>query len=277
VGLRPDFKPPPSALTGSRVVGPDFVLPLVPAREVTGVVRDVATRKPLAGISIRGQADLRDSPVYGYLVLPDVRAVTDAEGKYVLDGLHLGKKYVLLADPPPGAGPLHRFAACKDEALGAGPLRVDFDLPRGVVLTGKIKDRVTGKPVFGHVFYRPLWSNKWVEGHPDYVFLGIAPWYNDAEAWTEDGRFKLTVPPGPGILHAHALEGEYLHARLAAEDDNEEVLMENFDSSKVFRTSGQGGHFRPSHFNAYRVLRIPADARAFTADLTVDPGREKRK
>jgi RNA polymerase sigma factor (sigma-70 family) len=271
VALRPDFHPAPSALTGSRVFGPEFTLPLVPAVRIVGMVRDAVTRKPLAGVRILGQVDLRGTSVSGYLVLPDIATVTDAEGKYGLDGLPITKQYVLVADPKRGDGPVHRFAVRKDETLGVGPLTADFDLPRGVVLTGHLKDRKTGKPVLGHVFYRPLWSNKWVEDHPDYTFPGIAPMYTDADGFTDaNGRFQLTVLPGPGILHVHALEGEYRKTKLAPEDDNDEILLEE-GSGKVFKTSGQGGHFSPSHFHAYRVLRIPADARSFSADVTLEP------
>jgi hypothetical protein len=273
VALRADFKPaPPVALTDSRVFGPQFTLPLVPALPIAGVVRDAVTRKPLAGVRVVGQVDLSDRMPYGYLNLPDVGTVTDAEGKYVLDGLPIVKKYVLLAHPRPGDGLVHRYALRKDESLGAGPLRADFDLPRGVVLTGRVKDRKTGLPVFGHVFYEPLWSNRWVEGHADYAAPGIAPRYAEAEGETDaDGRFKLTVLPGPGVLHVQALEHAYLPAKLAAEDDNDEVTLEELDQ-KVFRTTGQGGHASPSQLSGYRVLRIPDGTKALTADVTVDPG-----
>jgi hypothetical protein len=273
VVLRADFTPaPPVALTDSRVFGPAFTLPLVPALPIAGVVRDAATRKPLAGVRVLGQVDLRDSTPYGYLNLSDVGTVTDAEGKYVLDGLPMVKKYILLAQPKPGDGLVHRYALCRDEALGVGPLRMDFDLPRGVVLTGQVKDRKTGKPVFAHVFYQPLWSNRWVEGHPDYAAPGIAPRYTDAEAETDaGGRFRLTALPGAGVLHVQALERAYLPATLAPEDDNAEVILEEV-GRKAFRTTGQGGHTSPSQLSAYRVLRIPDGAKAFTADATVDPG-----
>src|SRR5262249_24078502 len=45
-----------------------------------------------------------------------------------------------------------------------------------------------------------------------------------------------------------------------------------FGSLKTFKTGGQGGGFGPRNLNAYRVLRVPADAREFGADVTVDPG-----
>jgi hypothetical protein len=102
----------------------------------------------------------------------------------------------------------------------------------------------------------------------------------DPAAWTDaDGRFTLTVVPGPGILHAqvlgHETERQYVLARLAPEDDTNEIVHKDFGSFKTFRTSGQGGGFGPMNLNAYRVLRIPADARTFRSDVTVDPGVDR--
>jgi protocatechuate 3,4-dioxygenase beta subunit len=279
VVVRPDFQPAGGNATGSPVLGPEFTLPLTPAVPVSGVVRDAA-KKPLAGVRVRGQVDLSDSDLNGWLVLPDLETVTDAEGRYVLDGLPKAKKYVFLADPKPGEPSTHHFVVHDDGAPGIAPVTVDFDLPRGVVLTGRITDMKTGKPVRGCVFYRPLWSNKWVEEHPGYDSPGLGPWYADAQNWTDaDGRFTLTVVPGPGILHAqvlgHDTERDYALARLAPEDDTDEIVHKQFGEFKTFKTSGQGGGFGPMNLNAYRVLRIPADARTFNSDVTVDPGVDR--
>src|SRR5262249_9026667 len=157
----------------------------------------------------------------GYLILPEVVAVSDAQGRYTLDGLPKAKKYVLVADPKPGDGPVHLFAVRNGDQPGFDAVTADFDLPRGVVLTGRITDRKTGRPVRGYLFYRPLWSNKWVEEHPDYKTPGIAPFSHEESAWTDaEGRYKLTALPGPGILHVQVLdhdsERDYLLARLAS-------------------------------------------------------------
>jgi RNA polymerase sigma factor (sigma-70 family) len=277
VPIRPDFKPAEGGITGSPVLGPDFTLPLAPSKTVTGVVRDAATKKPLAGVRVLGQVDQRDDFRPGWLILPDVEAVTDAEGRYTLDGLPRTKKYVLAASPKAGEGPVHGFATCGDDKPERAAVTADFDLPRGAVLTGRITDQKTGKPVRGYVFYRPLWSNKWVDEHPVYDGPGIAPWAADEHGWTDaDGRFKVTAVPGPGLLHVQVLghdgEREYTNARLAPEDDTDEIVHKNSGIPGMFKARGQGGMFGPRNLNAYRVLRIPADAKTFTADATVDPG-----
>jgi RNA polymerase sigma factor (sigma-70 family) len=277
VPIRPDFKPAEGGITGSPVLGPDFALPLAPSKTVTGVVRDAATKKPLAGVRVLGQVDQNEDFRPGWLILPDVETVTDAEGRYTLDGLPRTKKYVLTASPKAGEGPVHGFATCADDKPERAAVTADFDLPGGVVLTGRITDKKTGKPVRGYVFYRPLWSNKWVDEHPVYGSHGIAPWAADEHGWTDaDGRFKLTAVPGPGLLHVQVLGDEaergYVVAKLAPEDDTDEIVHKNSGFRHLFKTRGQGGMFGPTSLNAYRVLRIPADAKTFTADATVDPG-----
>ncbi len=276
VPIRAEFKPAPGGFTGSPVVGPEFTLPMSPAKPISGVVRD-AEGKPLPGTRVAGCSELSDTFRSGWLILPDVETVTDAQGRYTLDGLRKGKKYVLVAAPKAGDGSIHQFVQKEDDGPGFAPLRADFDLPRGVVLTGRITDKRTGEPVRGHVFHRPLWSNKWVEKNPGFDSRGLAPWASEWEAWTDaDGKFKLTVTPDTGILHIQVLDHdtgrEYALAKLAPEDDNEEVVHKGIPEMKLFKTTGQGGMFGPANLNAYRVLRIPADAKAFTADVTVDPG-----
>src|SRR5207244_1805559 len=80
----------------------------------------------------------------------------------------------------------------------------------------------------------------------------------------------------PGLLHVQVLghggEREYILAKLAPEDDTDEIVHKNTGIPGMFKTRGQGGMFGPSNLNAYRVLRIPDDAKAFAVDATVDPG-----
>ncbi len=275
VAVRPEFKPAPGGITGSLVFGPEFTLPLAPSKPITGVVRD-ADGKPLAGVRVAGHKAFTDSAPSGWLILPDVEAFTDAEGRYTLDGLGKAKRYALVADPKPGVGPAHAFAIPADDAPGYAAIRADFDLPHGVVLTGRLTDKRTGEPVRGHVFYRPLAGNTWLRKHPVYDPPTMAPHPADADAWTDnDGRFRLTAVPGEGVLHVqvlgHRREREYTMAKLAPEDDNDDVVAWQ-GVQKVFNTRGPRAGYGPHNLNAYRVLRIPADAKAFTADVSLDPG-----
>src|SRR5262249_40364134 len=147
VAIRPDLKPLPGTVNGTPVLGPTFTLPLTPSTPITGVVRDTA-KKPLAGVAVRGMVDLNDATdLRGWLIPSQVEAVTDARGRYTLVGLPKGKNYVLVASPKAGEGPVHTFASVRDRTPGSVTLTADFELPRGVVLTGRITDKKTGKPV----------------------------------------------------------------------------------------------------------------------------------
>jgi hypothetical protein len=98
----------------------------------------------------------------------------------------------------------------------------------------------------------------------------------DAETWTDsEGRFQLTAVPGPGIVFVWS-ERPYLPSKLAAEDDNDDLVHLDYDGVKVFKTSAPDQEWRPDSVNAHRVVRIPADAPAFTADLTVAAGVQRR-
>jgi hypothetical protein len=275
VPLRADFEPASGGFTGSLVVGSKFTLPLAPSKLITGVVRDEATNKPLPGVHIRGQVDLNDDTRFlnSWVILPEVETITDAEGRYTLDGLPKGGNYILAASPKAGDGIVHGFISRRDNVIGATPIRGDFALPRGIVLTGQITDRKTGKGVRGYVFYRPLESNPWEDEHPITGSPGIGPWVSDMGSWTDvEGRFRLTAEPGAGILHVQVLDRpEYEMGKLAKEDDTDEIVEKTGVMQGMFRTRGQGGHFGIMNVNNYRVLRIPAGAKAFTADVTVEP------
>ncbi len=278
VPLRPDFKPPPGVTFGTPFLGPVFTLPLKPSKPVHGVVRDSAG-KPLAGVRVLGYAIESVSGPRGIFVLPQVETVTDAQGRYLLDGLPQANRYSLLADPKPGLGPTHQFSTRTNDAPGLAPLTADFALPSGVVLTGRLTDGKTGRPVRGFVFYCPLLSNAWLKQHPGYDDPNPAPSPQEGETWTDgEGRFRLTAVPGPGLLHVQVLGHEkgrsYLLAKLAPEDDNDEIIRK-LGGFQYFQTSGRSNFLGPDDLNAYRMLRIPADAKAFTADLTVDPGVQR--
>ncbi len=215
-------------------------------------------------------------------------AVTNARGEYLLDGLPGAKKYHLLIDPEAGAGSVHRFATLSNETAGFAALPADFELPRGVVVTGRITDKKTGKPIRAAVSCNPLESNKWLKEHPDYdashpdydAIQCFELGWNSADAQVKtdaEGRYKLTAVPGPGILHVRILSlaaaQEYLPAKIAPEDDTDEIVQK-VRQQPVFKTTGpsSGLSIDPLWLHAYRVLRIPADVKAIPMDVTVSRG-----
>jgi protocatechuate 3,4-dioxygenase beta subunit len=155
-----------------------------PGRTATGTVRDRRTGKPLAGITVV------DDMGHG-------RAVTDQEGRYSLPGLPRVSAYELYAA---GGKGLPYFDAVRSVAAGPGgePVRADFELERGLVMTGRATEKGTGRPLRGRVFYAPLPGNP---HHDEYQRLSkIGLKVSDWGTVQPDGSFALLGVPGPAVL-----------------------------------------------------------------------------
>jgi RNA polymerase sigma factor (sigma-70 family) len=167
---------------GQRTYGASFDHVALASRPVRGVVRDKATGKPLAGVSVGHYSG--DWP----------GALTDKEGRYELLGLVKGPHYSLVVKPPDGLY-FQRGVRFEDTA-GLGPLSGDIELVRGLTVRGRVTDKETGKPVAGaRVDYHPIGGNAYV----DKLLRGS--WDPRSETTTgADGSYALTVMPGPGVI-----------------------------------------------------------------------------
>src|SRR5262249_21163949 len=119
-----------------------------PCKPVVGVVRDQDTGRPIAGAVVETY-QLAGRPHAGE---PSVRAVTARDGRYRLTGLPKEDGHPLRAARPAGQPYLTAERRVADSP-GLEPVTVDFELKRGVWLSGKVTDKVTGKPVYCQVQY----------------------------------------------------------------------------------------------------------------------------
>jgi RNA polymerase sigma factor (sigma-70 family) len=168
-----------------------------PGKAITGTVRDKQTSKPLAGIRVA--CPMTPSWIW---------ATTDAEGRYRLTGVPKRNQYWV------GAGGLPYFNCTRldvSDTPGLEPIAVDFALERGVVVQGKLVDKITGKPVRGRVNYIALPDNPNLK---DFTDLGKPQMLtSDPGKAKADGSFTVVAVPGPGLLCARADEdGHYLPA-----------------------------------------------------------------
>jgi protocatechuate 3,4-dioxygenase beta subunit len=158
--------------------GPSFehvVTRAVTRPTIEGVVRE-SGGKPVAEASI---------------TTAGASAVTDAKGHYRLAGMRAGLEgYLLQVNAPrelPLIGRWVRITPTPDRK----PMRVDVELTRGVVVTGRVYDKATGKGVRDcSVRFSPAPDNK--AGKTE----GLALYGSSGE----DGRFRLVTIPGPGAL-----------------------------------------------------------------------------
>src|SRR5206468_2983262 len=75
-----------------------------------------------------------------------------------------------------------------DATEGLAPILLDIDLARGIVVTGRIIDKVTGKGVRGGIRFAPLPENKFFGKKPGYDSYKFERLMTGSEA---DGRFRL--------------------------------------------------------------------------------------
>jgi RNA polymerase sigma factor (sigma-70 family) len=270
---RPGFDPRPVNAAGSGTGQPppllyantfDYVA--VPARIVEGIVREAGTGKPLAGVSVHALGDYRSGAL----------TTTDAKGHYLLAGLPKGKDYNIYAEPPKDSPLLPRMIRPADDGA-LGPLPCDIELARGVVVTGRVIDRATGKGVKGGIRYAPLADNK---------FFGKKPGYDSYryERFTHEvdfqGRFRIVVIPGAGVLMAQAypdgpkLNGVLIKPYKQAEFDaaeRERVKVAENDGSRRYNAAGNSLEFLDTE-NAVKVLDLREGAPPTTCDLFVERG-----
>jgi RNA polymerase sigma factor (sigma-70 family) len=161
----------------------------LPSKPITGTVRDRATGKPLAGITVV-------SAMYN-----NRWTRTDDKGQYRIVGAAKHDRYSVSAGSAPY---LNSTKMDIPDTPGLEPLVVDFELDRGVAIKGRLTDKVTGRPVTGHLNYIPLPDNPNLK---NFVELGKLQIIASDEAQARaDGSFTVTAIPGPGILAVRAFD-----------------------------------------------------------------------
>ena len=164
-----------------RTYGATFQHVANPVRIIAGTVRDKATGQPLAGVHIATWG-----PTY-------VDAFSDKDGKYQLVGLSKGRDLDLTAwlwGERKNSLPYLTTTKRAMDKPGLEPLTVDFELVRGVVLHGRLTDKVTGKPVGGAmIHYAAFKDNPHVAC---FAFLGNP-------AFPDSGRSA----DGPHLMQTH--------------------------------------------------------------------------
>jgi RNA polymerase sigma factor (sigma-70 family) len=250
-GVAPPDRPRPQV----PLYGSTFTHVAVPCKPILGVVRDKASGKPLAGVTVRRPFTRDDDP--------QAWADTDKDGRYRLTGLPRGT-HTLRVEPPAGMPYLATEVRVSADEPGITPVTFDIELPRHPTVRGRVTDRATGKPVAARVEYRPLARNPSLKASP---LLAQPRWgsHPPSAGTDRDGRFTLPALPGPGALLVRA-EGDYLPARLGKADrapgvaDKEDPEL--IDCRPLLAW--------PGDFHAYRL--IDARGEEVRIDVTLTPG-----
>jgi RNA polymerase sigma factor (sigma-70 family) len=209
-----------------------------PGKPIVGTVREKGSGRPLAGITVF-------SAQYEH-----VTAQTDAQGHYRIEGAGKHKTYWVSAE---GCAYFNATKMEVPDTPGVEPLVVDFELERGLLVRGRVTDRVTGKPVRGHVGWLALADNPHVK---DFSSLGGPHVHaEDSGKTAADGSFRVLAIPGPGLLN---------------------VLADDANRYPGTRTEGlktASGIILQTYHALVRVDPCEKDPQSLTCDIVLEPGR----
>ena len=248
----------PTHFRGIAQVAAKFEHLCKPGKSITGVVRDIETGAPLAGIRVRKR--IGD---YG-------QDITDQQGRYRLDGLSKEPTRTLSASANEGEQPYIASDRTLDDSSGYEPLTVDFELVRGVVVRGRLIDRATGRPVQAWVGYAAMRDNPhWARVPGFQSTLGNSYRPTRYVPSMADGSFRLVVLPGKGFLVAFI---QYQSDRyLPAGVPNKRMPGAPADALDAHYDTVPFELFT-SNFPAVKAIDIAPGTESINCDLTFDSG-----
>jgi RNA polymerase sigma factor (sigma-70 family) len=231
---------------GTQLVGATFDYIAGPTKPITGVVRLKGSGKPVEGAIVRA-ADPGTHTA--------VTARTDAAGRFRIDGVPKGEYYQIQVTPRHGIDPFLRRWEIINDTEGLKPIVAAVEVPPGVIVTGRLIDKVTGRVV--------LPADAEYTKAPENAATGDALTFSRLA----DGAFGLTVPPGRGMIAGGAaVEGKddpYVAAHLKGADRRKSVIEERLYLHKLV------GH------HSYRFIDVPAGSGPLAVDLELTRGQSR--
>jgi len=229
-------------------------------KPIRGVVKETDTGRPQAGVtvSLRERRNVR---------LPALTAVTNADGKYEIHGAKKADSYELSVGRDAKTGMLGRTVRAADTPAYE-PVTADIGVARGVIITGRVLDDMTRKPVPGFACIGILSDNEFIKSRPEF---GSADCYDIANT-DKEGVFRTVAPPGPVLLMGGPVpdgsEGNKVYMKY-------QQLKPDPDYPKYFRNEAEGlfGFSSPDGATTAlqgqycKVLNLKSDQTEVTADV----------
>ncbi len=255
---------PPVRSSNTHIIGPRtmifhgarFDFAVEPCKPVVGIIRDLDTGAPLAGIRVNGMAYEERSRAYYH----EVESITDEQGRYRLTGMAKAEKYRLALSA--GKGQPYCNASFVEPAATPGlePATIDLRLKRGVLVRGRITDKRTGKPTKGgSVDSFAMRDNPHVNDYPGFLDSGATTVYPD-----EDGRFAIAALPGRGMLGVRGGSERYLRG-VGAEAIQGKDSRASLPAYPGFPFAG--------NYNLVAAFDAGAGSEPVVLDLQLDRGR----
>jgi beta-lactamase regulating signal transducer with metallopeptidase domain/protocatechuate 3,4-dioxygenase beta subunit/5-hydroxyisourate hydrolase-like protein (transthyretin family) len=230
-----------------------------PSVPIIGVVRETDSGKPLAGITVKSQSR-HGEPINGW-GQDFVRAVTDAQGRYQLNGMPIGEDNRIAAIAPEEAPYLstsHEAPTSADRDLHT----VDFDLQRGVWVEGRVTDKQSGEGLAGTLKYYVPATN------PHYKLtrhMNVDE--RDRLRADREGRFRIVCLPGPGFIAFQAeAHQNYPRATAITRADGTRVKADEY------LTNTGPSYLMPANYHVVAEINPEESAKRHELNLELDSG-----
>ena len=253
----------PNIVNGPMIVyyGEKFEHAVARTHPIVGIVRDKDTGARIPGVHITGMPNIPNN----LITTPGIEATTDAQGHYQVNGLSTSRGFKLFTEAPAGQPYVNGGFIAPAGEPKPGPFPFDITLKRGVLVRGRLTDKVTGKPLTGHVEYYAFADNPHLNEFPNFKrdsqttrFYITAP----------DGRFTIPALPGRGLIAARAPEEGYLHGRGAE-------AIKGFDR-QVGAFATYPSYCSTSDKHVFVEINPEPGTKEIAMELQADPGRAVR-
>jgi RNA polymerase sigma factor (sigma-70 family) len=243
--------------------GPDASIVLAPEKVIRGVVTEADTGKARAGVIVRLTRKNGDNQTGGDYLNLKLSAKTDAYGRYEIHGAYKAKTYMVEVGSDNETGYLGR-AVWAEDTSGYRPITADIRVRKGVIVTGKMIEKSTGKPIKGFVVATDLSDNPFVEKYSDGNFHSALVWFS---MWNTDadGVFRAVTIPGPVLLMGGPLGDKSEYKKRIPDPDYPRYFEK---AGEVYRYSGSGSGIVWGNY--CKVLQIKPDAAVVKHDIVLE-------
>jgi RNA polymerase sigma factor (sigma-70 family) len=247
-----------------RLYGPNFTAIAEREKLIRGRVFDVDTGKPRVGISVH--LTRTDG---GNLLQVAPSATTDKDGLYEIHGAKKAGAYMVQVEADSKAGYMQAQAHSGDSS-GYDPLTIDVRVKKGVIVTGRLIDKGTGKPVNGFVMIGIPQGNESAKDYPEFnshshFTMGSAD---------NEGRFRVVAIPGPILLMSGPNSwAEFEKYEPPVADPKYPQFFKKFGDHMAYYMPG--GAISPLQGRVCKVIEIKAGAGTVEQDLELVPAAKK--
>jgi RNA polymerase sigma factor (sigma-70 family) len=242
--------------------GPDAEVVAEAEKPVRGTVTDKDTSRPRPGVRVTLLQHGLDS---------DLTATTDAAGQYEFRGARKARSYPILVASDGVTGHVATTVRC-DDTPGYTPVTVDVAVRKGVIVTGRVLDKATGKPLPGFATVLPCNDNKFVA---DFPAFDPGTGYDEVRTGA-DGTFRCVTVPGSVLLMGgpdpgRMPDGElgYFRYKPAVADPKYPQYFRTFRGGVTAFLTPVG--INPLKGSYARVLDLKPGAGVVTHDIVVEP------